>query len=224
MKYMIHSCKDRLWYVEEYLVPSLIKQGINKDEIIIWNDNKGVGNLQSWLDSCKWISKNLKDEGVWHLQDDVLVCHDFKKRCEELGHEEIISGFCTYEFNKERYQMTYRVPIYSIWMTFPCIYIPIKYTNEFVFWFETKVIKDGCFKKEYKTGKMDDFFFNRYIKTMHPDIYCYQPRPNMVDHIDYLLGGSTINAKEHKKKINRAFYWDDEYLTKELEEKLKDRR
>ena len=33
MKYMIHTCEARLWYVEEYLIPSMLKQGIKEDDI-----------------------------------------------------------------------------------------------------------------------------------------------------------------------------------------------
>ena len=46
MKYMIHCCPKRMWYVEEYLIPSMLRQGIDRDSIIIWNDNKG-GEIKS---------------------------------------------------------------------------------------------------------------------------------------------------------------------------------
>jgi len=39
MKYMIHSCNSRLWYVEQYLIPSMIKQNIPREDIILFNDH-----------------------------------------------------------------------------------------------------------------------------------------------------------------------------------------
>ena len=51
MKYMIHSCDKRLWYVNEYLIPSMKEQGIKNEDIIIWNDDKHHGNLGSYIDS-----------------------------------------------------------------------------------------------------------------------------------------------------------------------------
>ena len=43
MKYMIHLTPKREWYVNEYLIPSMIKQGIKREDIIKWNDDKGYG-------------------------------------------------------------------------------------------------------------------------------------------------------------------------------------
>ena len=50
---MIHTCNKREWYVYDFLIPSLIKQGISKDEIKVWHDYKRIGNLQSFIES-KW--------------------------------------------------------------------------------------------------------------------------------------------------------------------------
>ena len=41
MECMIHACEDRMWYVENYLVPSLQEQGIDST---VWCDN-GEGSL-----------------------------------------------------------------------------------------------------------------------------------------------------------------------------------
>ena len=35
MTIMIHACNERMWYVNEYLVPSMTAQGIGKDNIIV---------------------------------------------------------------------------------------------------------------------------------------------------------------------------------------------
>ena len=40
MYYMIHAVPEREWYVEEYLIPSMISQGISPDEIEVWMDSE----------------------------------------------------------------------------------------------------------------------------------------------------------------------------------------
>ena len=37
---MIHCCPKRIWYVEEYLIPSMLRQGIDRENIIVWKNNK----------------------------------------------------------------------------------------------------------------------------------------------------------------------------------------
>lgn len=224
MKYMIHSCNKRLWYVEEYLIPSMVRQGIPREDIIVWNDNDNIGCLKSWYNSCLYIKENEDLElGMWHLQDDVCICKDFYTRTKEVPNNiNIRCGFVTSKFNPNGKWNKGLQPIGLGWMSFPCIYIPNKYMSEFLFWFDTTVIKDGKFKKQYDTGKMDDFFFYKYIRQLHHEIKSMNITPCLVDHIDYLIGGSTLF--DRKGKQNRAFYFDDGYLVDELAEKLKDRR
>ena len=47
MHYMIHACPQRMWYVEGFLIPSMKAQGISEEEITVWNDTEGKGNLFS---------------------------------------------------------------------------------------------------------------------------------------------------------------------------------
>lgn len=224
MKYMIHCCPKRLWYVEEYLIPSMLLQGIKRENIIVWNDDKGVGCLKSWYNSCKYIKENEDlEKGIWHLQDDVLICKDFYTRTKSVPNNiNIRCGFVTEKFNPNGKWNKGLQPISKGWMSFPCMYIPNKYASEFILWFDTTVIKDGKYKKQYATGKMDDFFFYKYIRQMHHEIKSMNIVPCLVDHIDYLIGGSSLF--DRKGKQNRAFYFDDGWLVDELKEKLKDRR
>ena len=48
-KYLIHACPKRMWYVQEYLVPSLLKQGIYESDISVYNDIDGLGNLKACM-------------------------------------------------------------------------------------------------------------------------------------------------------------------------------
>ena len=53
MRYMIHAAPPRMWYVEDFLIPSMTAQGIQDEEITIWNDEKMEGNLPSFLASMR---------------------------------------------------------------------------------------------------------------------------------------------------------------------------
>lgn len=82
---MIHSCNKRIWYVKKYLIPSMIEQGITLESIILWNDYLSVGNQQSWYNACVYIKNNEpKHNGMWHIQDDVLLCKKFYKRTKNV--------------------------------------------------------------------------------------------------------------------------------------------
>ena len=48
-KYMIHACPQRMWYVTEFLVPSMLEQGIPEADITIWNDTEKRGNLAACM-------------------------------------------------------------------------------------------------------------------------------------------------------------------------------
>ena len=52
-KYVIHACQQRKWYVDDYLIPSMLKQGINEDDITIWLDDKHQGNLFACMNCFK---------------------------------------------------------------------------------------------------------------------------------------------------------------------------
>ena len=100
MKIMIHSCNKRIEYVNNYLVPSLIKQGAN--DIIVFNDDHNEGCLKQWVSSCK---KSLDFPAAWHLQDDVVICDDFYQRIKQLeGVDKIINGFVCAKHNPSEYK------------------------------------------------------------------------------------------------------------------------
>ena len=221
MKYMIHTYPTRLWYVKEYLVPSMIKQGIKENDIIIYNDENKLGNLYAFLDSMKWIKNNLNEtDGTWHLQDDVIICHDFKKRSEENAvNDGIACGFVSGKYNKINKEYIGQTPLIRAWCSFPCIYIPNKYATEFLDWIKIAKTKDNEYeyKRRYNSNRHDDFFFIHFLREEHPDTFAYHVKPCLVDHIDYLIGGS-INAP--RPEPVRAYYWEDEYLVEELKHEM----
>lgn len=223
MKYMIHVHKKRLNYVENYLYPSLLKQGIKDDDIYFVVDYDSVGNLKSFLYSLRQIIRNndlYKEKGIWHLQDDVIISKDFKEKTEKYGKKGvIINGFVSSNYNKLKLKKCGKQPIKESWLSMPCMFIPNRLINDFLYWLDS--VKDEerlDYKKRYKSNRHDDFFLYMFMQEMKADEYCYNLKPNLVDHIDFLVGAS-IN-KPRKKQV-RGYYFEDLDLVEELEKELK---
>ena len=217
VKYMIHTYPKREWYVLKYLVPSMLKQGIDREDIIILSDRDGIGNLESWLSSLKQVT-----EDTWHLQDDIIIASDFKDRTEVLSYlNTIVCGFVHYEFNTGSTLCTgFTIPKF-MFMSFPCIFIPKRFTDEFLEWFylpRTQL----TYKEEIDSKKNDDLLFYKFILEQHLNLKIYNCKPCLVDHIDYLIGSSSINERKTPEQQVRAYYWKDEKLVKDLEKRLKD--
>jgi hypothetical protein len=65
-----------------------------------------------------------------------------------------------------------------------------------------------------RTGKMDDLIFKEYLIKHHPEMEVENITPNLVDHIDYLIGGSIANKA--RKKIARAKSFPDLDLVNDI--------
>ena len=216
MKYLIHTYPKRLWYVEKYLIPSMLKQGISEKDIYIYNDEYKKGNLFAFMESLDYINENLKKEkGLWHLQDDVILCKNFKEESIKAS-DKVINGFVNK--NYANVEKSGEVNVKEYWYSFPCIYIPYKYTKGFNEWVES-VREKAPYRKKYITGRYDDYFFYKYLETEFKNDTMINLKPNLVDHIDYLIGYTT--GKRRKVQV-RAEYFKDLDLVKELERSIKD--
>ena len=215
-KYMIHTCPKRKWYVDEYLIPSLIEQGIDKVNIIVYNDSKGEGNLKSCIKAFGQVDDNYG--GTWHLQDDVVICKDFKERTEENQYG-IVCGFSTERYNGHK--PAGWVSLKDMWYSFPCIRIPNKTALRCSEWVSKYMIGNPCYKAFWKDGFNDDWCFNAYLKTVEPDIPILNLAPNLVDHIDYLIGGGTLKPRSFDV---RSQYWEDEDVVDDLAKRLSERK
>ena len=71
-------------------------------------------------------------------------------------------------------------------------------------------------------GKGDDSIFEEFMRTRHPDEIVYNLRPNLVQHVDDLLGGSVVN-KDRDFPI-RAKYWTDDGEMDDLQRWLERRK
>ena len=221
MRYMIHSSPQRQWYVDEYLIPSMVEQGIDRNDITVWCDTEEKGNLQACMESFKWCGENYM-HGTWHIQDDVIISRKFAKLTKQYNYG-IVCGVVIQNWGPD-YTKTGEQPVNQLWYSFQCIRIPDKLAGECAQWFFEKAMKrkDPEYRKRIRQKKHDDDFFLYFMKEKHAKDKIINLRPNIVDHIDYILGGSLINTNR-QRKVNRAVYWEDEDLVEKLEEEIKRR-
>lgn len=208
VKYIIHSCNNRLQYVNDYLIPSMMKQGITSNNIILYNDNNNIGCLKSWFASCKFLEEKYPDVDFWHLQDDVVICNGFAELTNDLMGDKIINGFVCKKHNPNNWHKIGLQPVSEYWMSFQCNYIPSKYINAFVKWFMLNILIRKKYKHYYEHNRHDDFFFWKSVKDCFPNDKIYNLYPCLVDHIDYLIGGSVITTE--KQYVREAVYWNEE--------------
>ena len=216
-KYMIHSCNQRKWYVDKYLVPSMLKQGIKQSDILVWNDDKEIGNLESCMQSFLYTQsyKGGADDGIWHLQDDVIICRNFKELTEQYN-KDIVCGYC---HDGDGYKhMIGRVDTKRMWYSFPCIRIPNDIAYGCAKWFYKDVINNYEYHQWIKAKKYDDAIFHIFIED-YTDVPILNLSPNLVDHIDYLIGYSVVNQIRGKVET-RAIYFEDKDLVDNLKKSL----
>lgn len=216
MRYVIHSAPSRQWYVDKFLVPSMLKQGIDEKEIVVKCDTAGKGNLFACMDAFMWCGQNTS-EGSWHIQDDVVICRDFAKRTREFN-DGVVAGCAIKGFGPD-WTAVGSQPISKLWYSFQCIRIPDEMAGECALWFYHDVVKryEAKYYNRIQRKKHDDDFFLFFLEEKYPKKPIYNLAPNLVDHIDYMIGGSLIN-KERNKEINRSAYWNDEALVRDLED------
>lgn len=214
--YMVHAGMARKNYVDRYLIPSMVEQGIPKNHIIRILDINKEGCLtmykKAYRDLPRYIPKGT--EGVWHIQDDVVISRKFKELTEKYD-EGVVCGFCSgwhYDIGPMG-----NVPSQDMWFSSPCIRIPIKYSTEFLDWLEASEEPEVILHVEMNKG--EDFLFKRFLSQVYPDLKVLNLSPNPVDHIDYLIGGSTVN-QQRGPTIVKSTFWVDECVTEGLKMRL----
>lgn len=208
VRYMIHACPQRMWYVNEFLLPSMYAQGIKESEIFVWNDSEQIGNFKSFAASMKYVRDNQPDDAcIWHIQDDVILSADFKTIADGINC--MAYGFAARRFDKDTWQNTgYHIPTES-WGSFQCVCIPNSYAREFIFWLDHPPNGNRFYLMPWtKDGRSDDTIFKIFLRDCHGSDLILDVAPNMVDHIDYIMGGSIINSDWRKCPAVSA-YWDD---------------
>lgn len=214
-KYLIHAVPRRMWYVNDFLIPSMLEQGIDKANIKVYNDEKGEGNLRACMNafaSCE------DDGGTWHLQDDVCICNEFKTITEAVDFG-LICGF-----SSEMYDGEGKIGLVDrkdMWFSFPCIRIPNNYARDCAEWVTKYIIGNPVYKDFWEGGANDDWAFRLYLKEFYTFVHAMNIAPNLVDHIDFLVGGGT--GKKTRDKQVRAQYWKDPTIVEKLAEKITNR-
>lgn len=210
-QYLIHAYPKRMWYVEQYLIPSLINQGIVKDQIKVYNDIDGDGNLKACM---KAFASCEGEGGTWHLQDDVCVCKQFRELTEKYD-EDLVAGFSSGIYDGGG--NIGKVRVEKMWFSFPCIRIPNSYARECSYWVNKFIIGNPVYRDFWKDGKNDDWAFRAYMREFHRNDIALNIAPNLVDHVDYLLGGGSGGTRKFDV---RAQYWIDDDIVKELEDSI----
>lgn len=197
MNIIIHATEQREHYVRGYLIPELVRQGWDKDGILVWVDH-GQGNIKAYLGSYS----ALPDSGNWwHLEDDVVPDRRFFKFAQGLeAFPGIVCGFGAAQYYSLR-DFGYALDPSEIFYSFPCIRIPCEVIKTFMCWLEQ--VK-GRFKRTIGSGAGIDYLFRQYIMTQ--DIPVFNFKPCLVEHIDDMLGGSICNKNRGQLK---AAVFDD---------------
>jgi len=212
-KYLIHAVPRRRWYVDEFLIPSMLKQGIKQEDIRVYEDTEHEGNLRACMNafaSCEG------EGGTWHLQDDVCICKDFKTITEAVDFG-LICGF-----SSEMYDGEGKIGLVDrkdMWFSFPCIRIPNEYARDCADWVTKYIIGNPIYRDFWVGGKNDDWAFRAYLKEFYTFVHAMNIAPNLVDHVDYLVGGGT--GEKPREKPVRAQYWKDYDVIAKLEESIR---
>lgn len=213
-KYLIRTCPRRLWYVKDHLIPSMIAQGIKKSDISVYNDENGDGCLES----CMKVFENAPDDenGIWYMQDDVVISSKFRELTEK--HDSgIVCGHC-YALHSDRRDEVGFVDVSRMWFSFPCIRIPNRIARGCADYFRREIAKDPQYEHWIRAKRYDDTIFSIYVTFYHSREQILNLVPNIVAHVDYLIGGTAAN--ETTRKVDNPYFDEPERIA-ELKEKLK---
>lgn len=219
LRVLIHACPPRMWYVDQFLVPSLRSRGV---EPRIWNDEAGLGCLEICMAAFAAVEG---DGDTWHIQDDVLLCRDFVRRAEDFPAGEVVYGFaCEYFLDDPDLHGTVYVP--DAWHSFQCVRIPDAWARECAEWYYSGAWQRESDNPELEilkiANKGDDTFFREFLLCRHGEGTVINAKPNLAEHVDLLLGGSVLSQYRDYRAV--AHWWDDNDLTAQLRAELKARR
>lgn len=221
--YMIHTCEDRFWYVRDFILPSMLKQGIDGNHILVYRDKNRIGNLRAWVDSCNRLSvqaRYARIKNVWHLQDDIVISKNFKKVTEEYEKHDLVCGF-TCGYDKKPEAGTFLLEERKMWYSFPCINISTELTTEFAKWANTNLWQSQHFKEAVKRNNCDDLIFREWLYDTHGKTEEINLAPNVINHVDKMIGGSMCNKQRDPNKDTMSIFWDEDDVIANLEKELK---
>ena len=221
--YLIHCCNQRFWYVKNYIIPSMMLQGIPAENIFVYKDHNEIGNLRAFVDSCNRTSIQCKKkniDGVWHLQDDIIISDDFARKT-QLYDNGLVCGF-TCAYDKKPEEGYFHIYEQKMWFSFPCIRIPTKILSEFAEWANGNLWQSKYFKSMIRRNKGDDLVFREWLIDNYPDLTVLNLAPNVVNHIDKYIGGTVCNKQREENQDTMSIFWEDHGELKKLQEFLLD--
>lgn len=213
--YIIHTCPTREWYVTDYLIPDMKAQGIT--DIEVWNDTEKRGNLRACMECFTEIGK--RGEQRWHLQDDIVISRDFREKTERYD-DGIVCGYVREEWQPMGVRAGV-VPAVFMWNSFPCIHIPDEYARDMAEWFYTDAAFRDTYRDNVRLNRGDDSMWFDWVMECHLEDEVRNLSPCIVDHIDFLIGGSVTNYERGFQ--TRATLWDDEEAFERIRDKLASR-
>lgn len=208
--YLIHTCNSRFWYVKEYLIPSMMLQGIPAQNIFVYRDYNELGNLRAFIDSCNRASIQCQKKGIdglWHLQDDVIISDNFAQQT-QIYDNGIVCGFtCNYDTKPE--EGYFRLCEQKMWFSFPCIRIPTSILTEFTAWANGNLWQSKYFRQWVRRNKGDDMIFKEWLYDNYPSMTHLNLAPNIVNHIDKYIGGTICNKQRDTEQDTMSIFWED---------------
>jgi hypothetical protein len=85
-------------------------------------------------------------------------------------------------------------------------------------WFFEKCISKGLYSKQVQANKYDDFLFWKYMRERNKNDYVFNAFPNLVQHIDDIIGGSTTGNK--RTKACKSLYFQDSAKEEMIKRKI----
>lgn len=208
MIFLIHAVKEREFNVIK-IARELSRQGAAGDDINISTDFGHRGNLAATLNRYIWLATKYDPSiDIWHLQDDIVPSKDFMAIARGANdYADIVCGFCsTYCIDLDGNPLP-PGPVFpsKMWLSFPCIKIPVHITTEFVAWIMEHADDDGITGAHIRSGKRDDELFKTFLEEKHSNMSVCNLSPNIVDHRDDLCGGSIVSPQ--RLHCPRALYF-----------------
>lgn len=190
-KYLIHACKPRMWYVDGFLIPSMTAQGVARGDISVWVDKDNVGCLESCFRAFESVPDDA--DGTWHLQDDVVISRRFRELTERYN-TGIVCGHAWYK-HKDRINAVGSVQPERMWFSFQCIRIPNYVARGCARYYRETILTEAQFEPWRKARRYDDTVFDLYVRNKGVREQITNLVPNLVAHIDYLIGGTVANER-----------------------------
>lgn len=215
---VIHAVPERMWYVEGFLIPWLESQGA--DRIRVWCDEVHAGNLAACMDAFAAMEG---DGGAWHIQDDVLPRRDFMRTCREFD-SGVVYGFCCEYFTDDP-DLAGTMYAEDAWHSFQCVRIPHAWARDCAAWFysgDWRKLADPQLDVLWPDNKGDDAFFRAWLLAEHGDCTVVNLKPNLVEHVDWLIGGSVLS--QWRDYFARASWFDEPETLQFLRDWLADNR